>query len=181
MIGQTRQDPATGTNYPKITGKFVNTGNVEYSGTNESGSVYVGGIIGANDVPTTSTYWTGLVYNLGDVKSTGSAKNEHYVGGIFGKTVSSVQNCVVYGTVQGKGAQNVGMIMGSARAEGSVVATACQVGGSIVNVEYDEEDEAEKEVTVALTAENYYKYVYGSRESSDADGGSVLTEKPVIE
>ena len=181
LIGQSRQDPATGTSYPKITGKFVNTGNVEYSGTNESGSVYVGGIIGVNDVPTTSAYWAGTVYNLANVKSTGSAKNEHYVGGIFGKTVSSVQNCVVYGTVQGKGAQNVGMIMGSARAEGSVVATACQVGGSIVNVEYDEEDEAEKEVTVALTAENYYKYVYGSRESSDADGGSVLTEKPVIE
>ena len=181
LIGQTRQDPATGTNYPKITGKFVNTGNVEYSGTNESGSVYVGGIIGTNDVPTTSTYWTGLVYNLGDVKSTGSAKNEHYVGGIFGKTVSSVQNCAVYGTVQGKGTENVGMIMGSARVEGSVVATTCQVGGTIVNVEYDEEDEAEKEVNVALTSENYFKYVYGSRESSDADGGSVLTEKPVVD
>ncbi len=181
LIGQSRLDPATKTRYPKITGTFVNTGNVEYGGTNEGGSVYVGGIIGGNDVPTTSAYWAGTVYNLGNVKSIGTAKIEHYVGGIFGKTNSSVQNCVVYATVQGKGTQNVGMIMGSARVEGSVVATTCQVGGTIVNVEYDEEDEAEKEMNVVLTSENYFKYVYGSRESSDADGGSVLTEKPVVD
>ena len=181
LIGQTRLDPATKANYNKLTGTFVNTGKVEYSGTNESGPVYVGGIIGKNEMPTTSDYWAGTVYNLADVISTGTAATEHYVGGIFGNTNSSVQNCVVYGKVQGKGTQNVGMIMGSERVAGSVVATTCQVGGSIVTVEYDVEDESEKEVTIALTTENYFKYIYGSRESADADNSSVLTEKPVIE
>ena len=181
LIGQARLDPATKANYNKLTGTFVNTGKVEYSGTNEGGPVYVGGIIGMNEMPTTSDYWAGTVYNLADVISTGTAATEHYVGGIFGCTNSSVQNCVVYGTVHGKGTQNVGMIMGSARVDGSVVATKCQVGGSIVNVEYDDEDEIEKEMTIALTAENYFKYIYGSRESADADNSSVLTEKPVLE
>ena len=181
LIGQTRLDPATKANYNKLTGTFVNTGKVEYSGTNEGGPVYVGGIIGMNEMPTTSDYWAGTVYNLADVISTGTAATEHYVGGIFGNTNSSVQNCVVYGKVQGKGTQNVGMIMGSERVAGSVVATNCQVGGSIVTVEYDVEDESEKEVTIALTTENYFKYIYGSRESADADNSSVITEKPVIE
>ena len=181
LIGQTRLDPATKANYNKLTGTFVNTGQVEYSGTNEGGPVYVGGIIGMNEMPTTSDYWAGTVYNLADVISTGTAATEHYVGGIFGNTNSSVQNCVVYGKVQGKGTQNVGMIMGSERVAGSVVATNCQVGGSIVTVEYDVEDESEKEVTIALTTENYFKYIYGSRESADADNSSVITEKPVIE
>ncbi|MBR5807661.1 MAG: hypothetical protein IKY24_03475, partial [Alistipes sp.] len=181
LIGQARLDPATKANYNKLTGTFVNTGNIEYSGTNESGPVYVGGIIGMNDMPTTSDYWAGTVYNLADVISTGTAATEHYVGGIFGNTNSSVQNCVVYGKVQGKGTENVGMIMGSARAEGSVVATSCQVGGSIIEVQVDEEDESEKEVEIAITTDNYFKYIYGSREASDVDGGSVLTEKPVVE
>ena len=181
LIGQTRLDPSTKANYNKLTGTFVNTGNIEYSGTNEGGPVYVGGIIGTNDMPTTSDYWAGTVYNLADVISTGTAATEHYVGGIFGNTNSSVQNCVVYGKVQGKGTQNVGMIMGSARTEGSVVATSCQVGGSIIEVQVDEEDESEKEVEIAITTDNYFKYIYGSREASDVDGGSVLTEKPVVE
>ena len=181
LIGQSRLDPSTKTYYTKITDKFVNTGKIEYSGTNESGPVYVGGIIGRNDMPTTSDYWAGTVYNFGDVISTGTAKTEQYIGGIFGCTNSSVQNCVVYGKVYGKGAQNVGMVMGSARTAGSVVATNCQIGGTIVNVEYDEEDETDKEVTIALSAENYYKYIYGSRQSSDEDSCSVLTEKPVLE
>ena len=181
LIGQTRLDPATKANYNKLTGTFVNTGKVEYSGTNEGGPVYIGGIIGKNDMPTTSDYWAGTVYNLADVISTGTAATEHYVGGIFGNTKSSVQNCVVYGKVQGKGTQNVGMIMGSARAEGSVVATSCQVGGSIIEVQVDEEDESEKEVEIAITTDNYFKYIYGSREASDVDSCSVLTEKPVVE
>ena len=181
LIGQTQLAPATKTNYNKLTGTFVNTGKIEYSGTNEGGPVYVGGIIGTNDMPTTSDYWAGTVYNLADVISTGTAATEHYVGGIFGKTNSSVQNCVVYGTVQGKGTENVGMIMGSARAEGSVVATSCQIGGSIVEVQVNEEDETEKDVEVAITTDNYYKYIYGSREASDVDSCSVLTEKPVVE
>ena len=181
LIGQTRLDPSTKANYNKLTGTFVNTGKIEYSGTNESGPVYVGGIIGKNDLPTTSDYWAGTVYNLADVISTGTAATEHYVGGIFGCTNSSVQNCVVYGIVQGKGAQNVGMVMGSERVAGSIVATGCQVGGSIITVEYDEEDEAEKEISTALTTENYFKYIYGNRQPADEDSNSVLTDKPVIE
>ena len=181
LIGQTRLDPATKANYNKLTGTFVNTGKIEYSGTNESGPVYVGGIIGKNDLPTTSDYWAGTVYNLADVISTGTAATEHYVGGIFGNTNSSVQKCVFYGSVYGKGTQNVGMIMGSERVAGSVVATNCQVGGSIVTVEYDVEDQTDKELTIDLTNENYYKYIYGSRQESDEDNCSALAEKPVLE
>ena len=187
LIGQTRLDPSTKANYNKLTGTFVNTGNIEYSGTNESGPVYVGGIIGKNDMPTTSTYWAGTVYNLGDVISTGTAKTEHYVGGIFGCTNSSVQNCVVYGKVSGQGSNNIGMIMGSARAEGSVVATNCQVGGTIVGAVYDPEDKAYIYNNETLDANNYFNYIYGSGEntdwgtSSDYDTCTLLESKPTIE
>lgn len=106
------------------------------------------------------------------------------VGGIFGYCSSPVDGATSYCTIKVVDIPNaqVGMFSGSARSATSL-ATNCKFGGIFVG-EYDEEDEAYKEYT--LDESNFYKYMYGSGDSTDwgdstnYDGCTVLTAKPSI-
>ena len=74
--------------------------------------------------------------------------------------------------------------MGAARAEGTVVASNCQLGGTILG-EYNIEDEVYE--TFNLTPENYFNYIYGSGDKTDwgtstnYDGCTLLESKPSIQ
>ena len=106
------------------------------------------------------------------------------VGGIFGYCSSPVEGATSYCTIKVVDIPNatVGMFSGTARSATSL-ATNCKFGGIFVG-EYDEEDEAYKEYN--LDESNFYKYMYGSGDSTDwgdstnYDGCTVLTAKPSI-
>ena len=148
-----------------------------------SGNKYVGGIVGYS----TST----IVDNIANCVSLGSvegtietgtkdAKFSGFVGGIAGSTASSIINSQVYAAVKGVYYSNIGMITGSERVAGTVVAKDCQVGGSIC-IDHDEEDESEK--LYPITADNYFNYIYSSpidKETAEADGCYPLSVKPTI-
>ena len=76
------------------------------------------------------------------------------------------------------------MIMGAARAEGTVVASNCQLGGTILG-EYNIEDESHEQIN--LTSANYFNHIYGSGVNTDwagttnYDGCVFLSEKPTIQ
>ena len=107
------------------------------------------------------------------------------VGGIYGHCPSPVEGATSYCTLKVVDIPNaqVGIFSGSARSATSL-ATNCQIGGSIAG-EYDEEDEEYKFYT--LDESNFYKYMYGSGDSTDwgestnYDGCTVLTSKPAIQ
>lgn len=161
------------------TGIVANTGKIVVSGTGID--VYVGGCANNHAITGSITY-----VNTGDIevnKPEGSTSN-YYVGGVVGNATANLVGAKSYCTVSALGCNNVGVIMGAARAEGTVVASNCQLGGSILG-EYNVEDEA-YDIT-KLDASNYYNFIYGSGEATDwgtstnYDGCTLLTEKPTIE
>ena len=99
------------------------------------------------------------------------------------QTNTSIANAECYCTINAPSAKNLGAIMGSARTEGSVVATNCKVGGSLID-KYDvEEDEY---IETKLSASNFYNYIYGSGKNTDwtgtdnYDGCSYISAAPAL-
>ena len=183
LVGQSRTPDAE--NYAIRADGFTNSGNITFGGKVEKGSVYIGGIGGDMDQPTSTTYWTGPLVNVGDINCGSDYTGEAYVGGIFGEMVSSIDNCTVYASVLAEKATAIGMITGSTRVAGSVLATNCKIGGTITEFKIDEEDETINAVTVQISEQNYSEYIYGKATSWEGtdnyDGCTFLSEKPVLE
>ena len=148
----------------------------------------VGGIAGSQEAEKTCTFKSGIV-NIGDIsivnlKNTDVANS--YVGGIFGYALYPIDGASCYCDIMAAGYTNVGWIMGSPRANGTVVATNCKIGGVLVDIEVDEEDESKTEKRTPLTTDNYYKYIYSNGANTDwtgvenYDGCTLLSEKPAI-
>ena len=161
------------------TGIVANTGKISVSGTGVD--VYIGGCANNHAITGSITY-----VNTGDIevnKPEGSTSN-YYVGGVVGNATANLVGAKSYCTINALGCDNVGMIMGAARTEGTVVASNCQLGGTMLG-DYNVEDEEYKKI--ALDASNYFNYIYGSGEktdwgtSTDHDGCTLLTAKPSIE
>ena len=177
LAGQCR---ANSTHDVSISEGFVNSGKIEFSGSNDNGSVYIGGLIG--DMATPVTNWNGPAVNVGDIVCTGTYKNNCYVGGIFGKTTVNIPNGEAYFTMNASKCTGVGMITGSSRSE-SVKATNCKIGGNIM--EWDDEDGVF--VPKAIAESEFFNYIYGSGDATDwtgaenYDGCSFLSEKPAIQ
>ena len=150
------------------------------------GGISCGGAIGYDD--DNLVHSLNNVVNLTDITVENTKVAEtvttFQVGGIFGYCSSPVEGATSYCTIKVVDVPNatVGMFSGSARSATSL-ATNCKFGGIFVG-EYDEEDEAYKEYT--LDESNFYKYMYGSGDSTDwgdstnYDGCTVLTAKPSI-
>ncbi len=183
------------------------SGNITYSGThNSTAPVNIGGIAGNNSAPLQGTDFplylagtatkpegtptaTGVIYHdckvsyLGDINFTGTSTAPVYIGGWAGYSTTSVQNGQMFANMQTGNLQNVGMVLGSARVNGSVVANNCAVGGA--TVVYDTEDEEYK--FEGLKSSSFYNYIYGSGKSTDwtgttdHDGCTFLSAKPTIE
>ena len=181
LVGQSRTPDDE--SYAIRTDGFTNSGNITFGGKVEKGSVYIGGIGGDMDQPTSTTYWTGPLVNFGDIDCSGEHSGVGYVGGIFGEMASTIDNCVVYCSVFAPEATGVGMVTGSSRENGKVVATNCQIGGRTLVI--DAEDETFKPDTIE--SGNFQHHIYGSGANTDwtgtdnYDGCTFLAEKPVIE
>ena len=151
------------------------------------GGISCGGAIGYDD--DNLVHSLNNVVNLTDITVENTKVAEtvttFQVGGIFGYCSSPVDGATSYCTIKVVDIPNaqVGIFSGSARSATSL-ATNCKFGGIFVG-EYDEEDEAYKEYT--LDESNFYKYMYGSGDSTDwsgtenYDGCTVLTSKPTIQ
>ena len=102
----------------------------------------------------------------------------------MGNATANLVGAKSYCTIRALGCPNVGMVMGAARAEGTVVASNCQLGGAMLG-EYNVEDEEYK--TEPLGESNFFNFIYGSGKATDwgtstnYDGCTLLTEKPTIE
>ena len=152
-----------------------------------SGNKYVGGIVGYSGIKAADQIAN--CANIGSVEGTidtgtKEAKYAGFVGGIAGYTASNIINSKVHAAVKGIYYLNTGMVTGSERVNDTVVATNCQVGGTIC-IDHDDEDESEKINT--LTEENYYKFIYGNITGIDwtgtenYDGCALLTSAPTIQ
>jgi hypothetical protein len=176
LAGQTRNNGTK--KYLNITNGYINTGKMEYTGSNLHGQVAIGGIIG--DASTDTSAWTGDIVNTGDIIFTGTYKTVGYAGGIFGRTTVPVANAIAHCKVNTLALNGVGHISGSPRSA-TVIATNCKVGG--IATAYDTEDESYEEEKI--TASNFHKYIYGGTTNWDGvveyDGCTFLAEKPTIE
>ena len=186
---------------------FTYSGNITYSGAHSSTApVEIGGLVGHNDAPLVGEGFalylegvttkpegnptvTGPIYHdckvsfLGNITCTGTSSGPTYVGGWAGYSSTPVMNGQIYCNMQTDHYQNVGMIIGSARVNESVMAKDCAVGGGFMA--YDTEDDSYK--LVPLKEDDYFNYIYGSGEDTDwtgtdnYDGCTFLSVKPTIE
>ena len=152
-----------------------------------SGNKYVGGIVGYSGIKAADQITNCI--NIGSVEGTiktgtKDAKYAGFIGGLVGYAAANIVDSKVYANVKGVYYLNAGMATGSERANGTVVATNCQIGGTI-SIDHDDEDESEKINT--LTEDNYYKFIYGNVTGIDwtgtenYDGCSLLTSAPTIQ
>ena len=161
-----------------VSNGFRNSGNIKFTGSNESGPVYIGGIIG--DIATATSAWTGEIVNTGDIVCTGTFKSEGYVGGIFGKTIVPITNGVSHCKIKAEEYTGAGHIVGTPRSA-TVIATNCKVGGKGMEYNAEEDDYEEK----SITESSFYNYIYGGTTDwtgvTNYDGCSFLAEKPTFE
>ena len=172
------------------TGNIVNTGTITLSGKSEGGKLRAGGLFGLFEYNETPFFHGAKFYQLGDIVYTGDpgvksgVPGEGFVGGVVAYSVAPVSNVECYCTINAPTATHLGMIMATPRTPGSIIATNCKLGGTIMG-EYNIEDEEYK--TTVLDASNFHHYIFSSGESTDwtgtdnYDGCSVLTAKPVVE
>ncbi len=172
------------------TGNIVNTGTITLSGKSEGGKLRAGGLFGLFEYNETPFFHGAKFYQLGDIVYTGDpgvksgVPGEGFVGGVVAYSVAPVSNVECYCTINAPTATHLGMIMATPRTPGSVIATNCKIGGTLMG-EYDPEDEEYK--TTNLDASNFHNYIFSSGEATDwtgtdnYDGCSVLTAKPTIQ
>ena len=143
-----------------------NEPSIVFSGT-VSGAAHIGGIIGENIEPDSPISAT----NTGDIECTGTFTDisKVFVGGIYGSTTQNIANANCFCTITALGYANVGMITGSTRVAGTVVASNCTVGGSICT-SMTAEGEAERPKIIELSATNYFNYIYGSADWTGVEG-----------
>ena len=169
-------------------GNWVNEGKLVFTGETVTHRLILGGYVGATDKPFLGGANT--IYNFGDIECTGkinTSKNNR-VGGLFGQTNSSFNNVHVFCNIKTAGYSNVGMLTGCTRA-GNVVSTNCSAGGTICfesedNYNADGDLVGTKDKVIALTAENFFEYLYGTKVDwtgiENYDGCTFLSEKPTL-
>ena len=183
------------------------SGNITYSGShNSTAAVNIGGIAGNNSAPLLGTDFplylagtatklegeptaTGVIYHdckvsyLGDISFTGTSAGPVYVGGWAGFSTTPVENGQIYTNMNTGEIKNVGVALGVARVNESVIAKNCAVGGA--SVLYNTEDD---EYTLKpLKETSFFDYIYSSGKdtdwtgTTDHDGCTFLSSKPTIE
>ena len=157
----------------KWTGSVINSGKINVTKHAESNQrAMIGGIFGVHNKNVMGE--TATLINTGDITVSGTVKSTDHVGGIVGKTSYGVQNAKCVCQIDASAFPNVGMITGAAR-DTNIVATNCQIGGSLV-ASYNIEDE-EYNITT-LSASNYFSYIYGAaveQATAEADGCSYIS------
>ena len=171
-------------------GTVVNTGTMTLTGSTDGGKLRAGGFFGLLETAENPFHEGAKFYQLGDIVFTGDpgAKNgtpgESWVGGAVAYTLAPVSNVECYCKINAPTAKNVGFISGSVRTPGSVIATNCKIGGSVVG-EYDEDEDVFLETSISSS--NFYNYLFGSGKNTDwtgtdnYDGCTYLSSKPAIQ
>ena len=170
--------------YAEWTGTVKNTGKITFDGdASASKTLAVGGIIGISGAVDCEA----KLVNTGDivVKDTAKIPATNGFGGIIGVAGGTINGAQSYFTLEKNYeiAANVGFITGSARANGSVVASNCKIGGGVLK--FDDADESMK--VVPFTEDDFHNFIYGSGTNTDwtgtdnYDGCSALTAKPNVD
>ena len=161
------------------TGLVANSGKITINST--AATHYIGGCAASSASAAIVHY-----VNIGEieVKKPAESTSVYYVGGVAGTASVNLVDAKAYCNINALGCDNVGMIMGAARAEGTVIASNCQLGGAMLG-EYDPSDKTYAKTE--LDGDNYYNFIYGSGELTDwgtsenYDGCTLLESKPTIE
>ena len=174
--------------FAKVRAGVVNTGDITIGAKGVETKVNflcVGGIWG--EVTSASATMTDPI-NTGNItitNVTNASVADSYVGGVVGKTVAKVTNAQCYCNIAAAGYTNLGWATGSARVKDSIVATNCKLGGNLVEIEVDEEDESQKEKLTPLTSENFFDHIFGGTTDwtgvENYDGCTLLTASPLSE
>ena len=171
--------------YAKIKAGVINTGNITIGKPSVETKVHylcVGGIFG--DILNASTTMTDPIF-VGTIRVrnvTNTSIADSYIGGIAGKTIAKITNAQSYCDIIAPNYTNVGWLTGSARVNGSVIATGCKIGGQRYVI-----DSADfTEVGHYLEESDYFNYIYGSGEKTDwtgtenYDGTTLLSAAPTL-
>ena len=172
---------ADNASYEGWTGTIKNTGKITFDGdASASKTLAVGGIIGISGAVDCEA----KLVNTGDivVKDTAKIPATNGFGGIIGVAGGTINGAQSYFTLEKNYeiAANIGFITGSARANGSVVASNCKIGGGVLK--FDDADESMK--VVPFTESDFHNYIYGSGTDTDwtgtdnYDGCTLLSAKP---
>ena len=183
------------------------SGNITYSGThNSTAPVKIGGIAGNNSVPLLGTDFplylegssskpegaptaTGVIYHdckvsyLGDITFSGTSSGPVYAGGWAGLSTTPVENGQIYTRLNMGENKNIGIVLGTARVNESVIAKNCEVGGGFYEYDSDEDEYILK----PLKSSDFHNYIYSSGKdtdwtgTTDHDGCTFLSAKPTIE
>ena len=171
-------------------GTVVNTGTVTLTGSTDGGKLRAGGFFGLLETAENPFHHGAKFYQLGDVifkGDVGTAKDGvagiSEIGGVVSYSVAPVNNVECYCTINAPTATSVGFIMPNPRVPGSVIATNCKIGGTLIG-EYDPADFTNK--TIILDESNFYNYIFGSGVNTDwtgtdnYDGCTVIDARPEI-
>ena len=146
----------------------ANYGDIEIDLPNQTNTnVYIGGVL---SIARSGVDLSGSK-NKGNITVTEGCTTaaKTYIGGIAGQSLALINETCCLCNIRAVGFTNVGMVTGSARVAGTVVASNCAVGGSIATSTTGE-GESERFNTITLKADNYYKYIYGSGKDTDWTG-----------
>ena len=179
----------------------VNSGNITIGKENVTTTINnlnVGGVVGkfTNSAACTgceNAVNTGNIIIVGEI---GGITDASYIGGIIGYTEEPIVNSTAYCSISALGFTNVGWITGFSRgthtlknSEGKdytaeVIAKNCKIGGNVIEVEVDVEDESKTEKVTPITEENFYNYIFGGTTDwtgvENYDGCTYLETKPTI-
>ncbi len=172
----------SGASYDGWTGTIKNSGNITFEGksTQATDILAIGGIVGRS----VASGCSANLVNTGNIiiKAVEGATypTTYGIGGIIGVSSHSIENAQSYFSVEHEDLTNFGWITGSARANGSVVASNCKIGGGVLK--FDDADESMK--VVPFTEGDFHNYIYGSGTNTDwsgtdnYDGCTLLSAKP---
>ena len=151
-----------------ITGDLVSSGDVVFNGTHTGSAIAaIGGVIGIN-LGAIDTM-TSIVFSGKKVECTGSSPNDTtYIGGAVANSASAVKNASVVCDLTAIGYTYAGLVMGNAYNE-ATKAVNCKTA-----------EEALIREVQNVTASNFHKYIYSSRNIEDsvvkADGCSYISK-----
>ncbi|MBR2025941.1 MAG: hypothetical protein IKA07_02255 [Alistipes sp.] len=171
-------------------GTVVNTGTVTLTGSTDGGMLRAGGFFGLLETAENPFHHGAKFYQLGDIVFAGDvgAKNgvagTSQIGGVVSYSVAPVNNVECYCKIDAPTATSIGFIMPTPRVPGSVIATNCKIGGTLVG-DYDEDEDVY--IETKLSSSNFHNYLFGSGKNTDwtgtdnYDGCSYLSSKPTIQ
>ena len=157
-----------------------NKGNISISNVTSTG-LYVGGVwanmAGAANIASTAVYT-----NTGNISVTKATATTSFIGGIIGQTLTPINGAKCYCDLAAPNLANVGMIMGTPRAD-ATLAKDCHVGGQIAKTLFENGDGEIVPEFLPINEGNYFNYIYGGTttwEGTDYDGCKYLSVAPTL-